>query len=88
MKKFNMLDLDELPEVQSFLVPEKLSRSTLEMHCELLKDVYIRLGVLAASECQASDGLEIVQDTMHAFADLYGDLLRMRKEMKEYLENE
>ena len=82
-----MLDLDELPEVQQFLLPDGKNRSTLEMHCDLLKDVYIRLGILAASECQASDGLEIVQDTMLAFAELYGDLSNIRKEMKEYVEN-
>lgn len=88
MKKLNVQDLDELPMVQEFLVPEGLDRSSLEMHCELLKEVYIRLGMLAAAECQLTDGLEIVTDTMRVFANLYGDLIEMRKEMKEYLEAE
>lgn len=70
---------ENMPALQSFLDTE--DRCTIEVHCDAVKDVYIKLGMLHASQRRGSSESKILEEALEVIALLYKDLDEIHAEL-------
>lgn len=70
---------EQMECLQRFLDTEDYR--TIEVHCDAVKDVYIKLGMLHASQRRGSSESKILEEALEVIALLYKDLDEIHAEL-------
>jgi len=73
------MTFENMPALQSFL--DTKDRCTIEVHCDAVKDVYIKLGMLRASMGKGSPECQVLDEALEVIALLYKDLDEIHTEL-------
>ncbi len=73
------VQLEKMECLRRFLDTEDLC--TIEVHCDAIKDIYVKLGWLHASQGRGSSESKILEKALEVIALLYKDLDEIHAEL-------